>query len=138
MSNRTPRSAAAVTRRARRVNVPTAGFTGAVGVGGVALAHAPWWATVAMSILGLATTALAAVFPQESADRLSLWQNWIKHRERLQARRHAQRHERVERAALQAATGPDAGRASTLSATRESWFWHGFRELAPAIEVAAG
>lgn len=25
-----------------------------------------------------------------------------------------------------------------VSATRERWFWHGFRELAPAIEVAAG
>lgn len=88
MTSRIHKSAASAARHARRVNISTAGLSG-LGTVSAALAQAPWWATVTIGFVSLATTALATVFPQDSADRLSWWQDWNKHRERVHARKHA-------------------------------------------------
>lgn len=72
---------------------PLAG--GLVGVGG-GLAGAPWWAVGVSIVMGFGVTALQAVFPQDSADRLTWWKD---------RRRHCEQRMR-QRARAAAARGP--------------------------------
>jgi hypothetical protein len=54
-----------------------------VGLSGLWIASAPWWAVLLLSAMGFAVACLQTVLPQESAHRLAWWRDRRKARERL-------------------------------------------------------
>jgi cell division protein FtsW (lipid II flippase) len=54
-----------------------------VGLGGLWIAGAPWWAVFLLGVMGFVVACLQTVLPQESAHRLAWWRDRRKARERL-------------------------------------------------------
>lgn len=62
-------------------NLVPASVTAVSGLATV-LAGAPWWGVTVCLLLALAATAVQAVFPQDSPDRLVWWMDRREHRSR--------------------------------------------------------
>lgn len=60
----------------RHLGVPTPGVSVLSVLSG---SHTPWWAMVAVAVVGIAYAALARVFPQDSTDRRQILQYWLDH-----------------------------------------------------------
>ena len=58
-----------------------------IGLSGLWIAGAPWWATFLLGAMGFAVACLHTALPQESAHRLAWWRDRRKAREPLRPRR---------------------------------------------------